>query len=223
MRIRLVLTLLERPSILQSFQQPYRIKVFRRTFIEFLVIASRVRFPNQSRYHNRFEQKGEDGMAESETKRDRLRRLLIAPLADEGMRFKRGTPEDKQKHQLGRLVDDLAYMTDAGLMTLCDWMRSHADGAGRCFWPATVAVISTAESFEHGLLRNFRRCGGGLVQQRVRLRWRANGCWLNMSSSGNSSAGAVERQGSRGAAACGLGWQGGAHHGSDCAGAVALA
>ncbi|WP_300009721.1 hypothetical protein [uncultured Roseobacter sp.] len=87
-------------------------------------------------------------MAENETKRDRVRRLLIAPLAEDGMRFKHGTPQDRQKHQLDRLADDLGYMTDAGLLALRDWMRSHGDGSNRCFWPATVAVISTAECFE---------------------------------------------------------------------------
>lgn len=88
-------------------------------------------------------------MAEKEeSKRDRVRRLLIQPLANEGMRFKKGTPEDKQRRILDRLADDLSYMSDDGLSVLRQWMRSHGDGASRCFWPATVGILSTAESYE---------------------------------------------------------------------------
>lgn len=83
-----------------------------------------------------------------EGKRDRVRRLLIVPLAEDGMRFRHGTPADKQKQMLDRLADDLSYMSDAGLLALREWMRSHGDGASKSFWPVPVAVITTAESFE---------------------------------------------------------------------------
>lgn len=87
-------------------------------------------------------------MAENESKRDRVRRLLIAPLAEDGMRFKHGTPPEKQRSLLDRVADDLAYMSDDGLIALREWMRCHGEGAERCFWPSPVGIISAAERFE---------------------------------------------------------------------------
>ncbi|WP_299734681.1 hypothetical protein [uncultured Roseobacter sp.] len=88
-------------------------------------------------------------MAEKEEgKRDRVRRILIDPLKADGMRFRKTVTEEKQRQSLDRLADDLSYMTDDGLHALRLWMRSHGDGAAKCFWPMTVSIISTAESFE---------------------------------------------------------------------------
>lgn len=84
----------------------------------------------------------------TETKRDRVRRLVLHPLIADGMRFRHGTAEDVQRKHLDRLADELSYMSDKGLEAVRIWMRSHGDGAQRTFWPSMVAVLSTAEAFE---------------------------------------------------------------------------
>ena len=47
--------------------------------------------------------------ASGETGRDRVRRLLLAPLQAGGMRFKRGTKDEQR--QLDQIADDLAYLS----------------------------------------------------------------------------------------------------------------
>lgn len=83
-----------------------------------------------------------------ESKRGRVRRIVLSPLAEDGMRFRQGTSAEKQKQVLNRLADDLSYMSDRGLLALKEWMGSHGEGASKCFWPMAVSIISTAESFE---------------------------------------------------------------------------
>lgn len=84
----------------------------------------------------------------TETKRDRVRRMLITPAQDRGLRFRRGVAEEDQRKALDRLCDELAYLSDRTLLALREWIISHGDGAERTFWPSHAAIISTAEAYE---------------------------------------------------------------------------
>lgn len=104
----------------------------------------------------------------TETKRDRVRRLLIDPLKADGFRFPKGVNAEDAKTRLDRLADDLAYMTDDGLSALRVSMRTKGEGAARCFWPMPATVLGLAESFQSRplaelpqLLRWFASAAGG--------------------------------------------------------------
>lgn len=89
-----------------------------------------------------------DEQTTTETKRDRVRRMLITPAQDRGMRFRRGVPEEDQRKALDRLCDDLAYLGDAALHALREWLLCHGDGAERTFWPSHIALVTTAEAIQ---------------------------------------------------------------------------
>ena len=104
----------------------------------------------------------------TETKRDRVRRLLIDPLKADGFRFARGVTAEDAKTRLDRLADDLAYLKDDGLDALRVSLRTKGEGAARCFWPAPATVLGLAESFQRrpldelpALLRWFASAAGG--------------------------------------------------------------
>ncbi|MCF7725763.1 hypothetical protein [Sulfitobacter sp. M22] len=104
----------------------------------------------------------------TETKRDRVRRLLIDPLKADGFRFARGVTADDAKTRLDRLADDLAYLKDDGLVALRISLRTKGEGTARCFWPAPATVLGLAESFQRRpldelpqLLRWFASAAGG--------------------------------------------------------------
>ncbi|WP_088633249.1 hypothetical protein [Phaeobacter sp. 22II1-1F12B] len=82
---------------------------------------------------------------EGETKRDRVRRLLIGPLQAAGFRFKKGTEEVKAKAELDKIADALSYMTDADLETMAELMLTKGEGAGKCFWPAFATFAFWAD------------------------------------------------------------------------------
>lgn len=80
-----------------------------------------------------------------ETKRDRVRRLLLDPL---GFRFPKGTDPEEAKKVLNRIADDLAYMADERLRALRDMMASKGQGTARNFWPDHASFIGFAELVE---------------------------------------------------------------------------
>lgn len=80
-----------------------------------------------------------------ETKRDRVRRLLIDPLTHDGMRFKRGTPPHEERRRLDQMADDLAYLTDENLNRLRLCLRTKGEGGSRNFWPCRITILSFAE------------------------------------------------------------------------------
>ncbi|GLQ26122.1 hypothetical protein [Sulfitobacter pacificus] len=84
--------------------------------------------------------------AQPETKRDRVRRLFIAPLAAEGMRFERGTSEEVQVKRLNQMADDLTHLSDVELGRLRLCMRSKGGGTKKTFWPGRVSILGYAES-----------------------------------------------------------------------------
>ena len=81
----------------------------------------------------------------SETKRDRVRRLLLDPLDALGFRFQRGTDPEEGRRRLDRLADDLAYMGDENLRRLFEAMRTKGEGKSRDFWPSHAAFIALAQ------------------------------------------------------------------------------
>lgn len=85
---------------------------------------------------------------QTESKRDRVRRLLLDPLADHGFRFKRGVTDDDAKAKLAQIADDLAYMSDQGLKAMFQSMRFKGEGSSRDFWPSRASFLGLAEALE---------------------------------------------------------------------------
>jgi hypothetical protein len=81
-----------------------------------------------------------------ETNRDRVRRLLIAPLQRDGMRFPKDVSDDVQRKRLDQVADDLAHMSDHNLGRLMLCLRTKGDGSAKCFWPGRVTIIGYAEA-----------------------------------------------------------------------------
>ena len=82
--------------------------------------------------------------APAESNRDRVRRLLIRPLQEAGMRFPKRTADDDARRALDWLCDDLAYASDRTLMGLREWAESNGQGSARDFWPSVVSFIEPA-------------------------------------------------------------------------------
>ena len=80
-----------------------------------------------------------------ESKRDRVRRLLLDRLGAIGFRFPKGTEPAEAQKRLDRLADELAYLTDLNLERLFEAMRSKGEGRARDFWPSHAAFIALAQ------------------------------------------------------------------------------
>ncbi len=82
----------------------------------------------------------------SETKRGRVRRLLIEPLTEHGFRKPGNVKLDAHDAFLVKLADALTYMTDEQLGTLRDMLRYRGEGKARDAWPsmATICVVADA-------------------------------------------------------------------------------
>jgi hypothetical protein len=96
---------------------------------------------------------GMDGSTEIETtapesKRARVRRLLIEPLTSQGMRFKHGTAVEVQRKRLDRMADDLGYMHDDALVVLRRCLLRNGEGVKKCFWPERVSYLGYAHAFQ---------------------------------------------------------------------------
>jgi hypothetical protein len=85
----------------------------------------------------------------AETKRGRVRRLLIDPLEAEGFRFPHRTDAEASKKFLNRVADGMAYMSDHGLSVLRAALRTKGEGSSRCFWPSYITIDGLAEHIEH--------------------------------------------------------------------------
>ncbi|NVK57312.1 MAG: hypothetical protein HWE26_17045 [Alteromonadaceae bacterium] len=81
----------------------------------------------------------------TETKRDRVRRLLLTPLAEMGFRWKRGTTDEDGRKRLDRVADDLAYLTDQNLDRLFLALQDKGEGSARCFWPEHATFVAYAQ------------------------------------------------------------------------------
>ena len=83
-----------------------------------------------------------------ENNRDRVRRLLIHPLTEDGFRRSQKVPEDKFRDLLNGLADALAYMSDDGLRALYRMMRSKGQERDRDIWPKRAQFFAVAELIE---------------------------------------------------------------------------
>lgn len=85
-------------------------------------------------------------MTDVETKRDRVRRLVLHPLAERGMRFARGVSAEDAERRLNEIADALAYMADDRLRLLEECLRSKGEGSAKRFWPERVTIFNLAEA-----------------------------------------------------------------------------
>ena len=85
-----------------------------------------------------------EGQEHKETKRDRVRRILITPLVQAGMRRQTKMKAPDCEAMLVRLADKLAHMSDANLRGLVALFTRHARGPERNQWPDEVSMVSWA-------------------------------------------------------------------------------
>lgn len=78
----------------------------------------------------------------AETKRDRVRRLVFAPV---GFRHPKRVGPEEGRAFLDSLADDLAYMDDGQLAALAEALRGKGEGSARDWWPSRAAVLGIAE------------------------------------------------------------------------------
>lgn len=101
-------------------------------------------------------------MTDVETKRGRVRRLLIDPLAGGyggmGFRFPKGTDEKKQRSYLDWMADWLGYLGDEELVVLRACLSAHGDGAKRCFWPPRATVVFFAQAARPRPIETWPEC-----------------------------------------------------------------
>lgn len=83
-----------------------------------------------------------------ESNRDRVRRVLIRPLAEAGMRFPHRTDADSAQRKLDRICDEMAHVSDQTLGLLREWAKANGQGSARCFWPGLVSFIGLAQTIE---------------------------------------------------------------------------
>ncbi|NDW34610.1 hypothetical protein [Salipiger sp. PrR007] len=82
----------------------------------------------------------------TETKRGRVRRLLIEPLTEHGFRKPGNVKLDAHDAFLVKLADALTYMSDEQLGTLRDMLRYRGEGKARDAWPSMATISALAEA-----------------------------------------------------------------------------
>ncbi|MGR3376044.1 hypothetical protein [Salipiger abyssi] len=88
----------------------------------------------------------EEQSSKAETKRDRVRRLLIHPLAEWGFRKPGDVREDRHAKFLTDLADALAYLDDDKLVTLRETLKYRGEGRDRRGWPRMATIATLAEA-----------------------------------------------------------------------------
>lgn len=94
-----------------------------------------------------------DGEADQESKRGRVRRLLIAPLEADGFRKRRDVSAEAHAAFLDRVADSLGYMSDRGLQVLRASLATKGEGSAKHHWPSFATIDGLAEAFEPRPLR----------------------------------------------------------------------
>ena len=82
----------------------------------------------------------------TETKRDRVRRILIHPLTEWGFRKPGNVTEAKHAKFLVDLADGLAYLSDDQLVTLREFLKTKGEGKDRRGWPRMATITPLAEA-----------------------------------------------------------------------------
>lgn len=83
-----------------------------------------------------------------EPQRERVRRLVIRPLMDAGMRFPARTEGEKAAQMLNRICDELSYARDETLQAVCAWAKVNGQGSARSFFPPVIGFIGTAHTYQ---------------------------------------------------------------------------
>mgnify|MGYP001455160948 CR=1 FL=1 len=83
---------------------------------------------------------------EGETKRDRVRQLLIQPLNERGFRKPGDVKADRFAKTMDRLCDELAYMSDDQLILLGEMLRGKGQGGDKLGWPRPATITALAEA-----------------------------------------------------------------------------
>ena len=81
-----------------------------------------------------------------ETKRDRVRRLLIGPLQEAGFRHPAKSDAAKNQAELDRIADSLAYLNDRDLGRMRALLLTKGEGSARHFWPSYATIMGFAEA-----------------------------------------------------------------------------
>lgn len=84
----------------------------------------------------------------AETKRDRVRRLLIKPLLDAGMKKQTRMPAGDYLEFQVRLADKLSYLPDIHLRGLVVQVMRMAKGPERNQWPDEVSITNWAHDLQ---------------------------------------------------------------------------
>ena len=82
----------------------------------------------------------------TETKRDRVRRILIHPLTEWGFRKPGNVTEEKHRKFLVDLADGLAYLSDEQLERLREFLKTKGEGKDRRGWPRMATITPLAEA-----------------------------------------------------------------------------
>ncbi|MEO0765194.1 MAG: hypothetical protein AAFY75_04180 [Pseudomonadota bacterium] len=97
--------------------------------------------------------------AKPETKRDRVRRLVIIPMTEFGMCRRPAKPKGETKAEanaradgqhrafLDRVCDELGHMSDQQLSQMRRWLEVSGVGDKRNYWPDFATIAGTAHNF----------------------------------------------------------------------------
>lgn len=83
---------------------------------------------------------------QNQSKRGRVRELVIDPLVADGMRFERGVTAEDQAAKLVRMADDLAYLDERDLRAIKAMIRTNATGKARDVWPSRQTYMNLAHA-----------------------------------------------------------------------------
>lgn len=99
-------------------------------------------------------EKGEEAMSDDDAqdgqraRRDRVRRVLIEPLLDMGLRKRKGLTAEDQAAFLDRIERRLAYLGEGHLATLVEVVARNCEGPHRNLWPAEASIVAWASGLE---------------------------------------------------------------------------
>jgi hypothetical protein len=83
-----------------------------------------------------------------ESREARVRRLLVAPLEEEGMRRPRSRSAEAHQDWIARIARRVAYLSDAHLALLREVVGRNGQGKDRAEWPAELSILAWAHALE---------------------------------------------------------------------------
>lgn len=85
---------------------------------------------------------------EARFSKSRVRRVLIDPLVDRGLRKQKKFDRDGQAAFLDRIATRLSYMSAPGLEALIEAVEARAGGAHQNVWPDEISIVNAARAIE---------------------------------------------------------------------------